>query len=164
MTDEALQQHLTERCVYWADRLRLRDWQVTVRLVDRREMGNDTNLGDTTFNRRHRIAALRLLRSEDIDPAQLVQQDYEFTLVHELIHVHLVDWPIAARDGEDILESIPMEVAINSLAGALVGLDQGCKTPELTEREDEYCSGCDCTHCAAETMRRIRMEVEGDEG
>lgn len=124
LSDEQIKEKLPE----WQKILRLQDWDVGVKLVRARDMG-EGNLGEVKTNSEHKRAEISLLDPVDHDPVRQISYDMEETLVHELLHLHFD--PFLAKD--ETSEATAQEQAINAMATALVTLKRNPKLPELPE-------------------------------
>ena len=102
-------QSVREAAAYWAEKLRLNDWEITVQFADNATMNKHESDGLAMWSAEHRTAVILLRRKQD---------DIEGTLVHELLHVAIQGHiPQTAEDQYDVAE----ERAVNSIADALVG-------------------------------------------
>lgn len=103
-------------CQWWQQILRLQDWDVKVRIVRSREMRYPDAEGECRINADLKRVVILLLDPQDYDDEW--PQDHEATLVHELIHIHMVPLKIDPESPENTA----LEQAIEMLALALVGL------------------------------------------
>jgi hypothetical protein len=120
VTDDVTQDQLEQACREWARRLRLQDWRVTVRWQDWVSMSILGRSGEVQWNLQAKSAVVYILppgQRCDGNP-EMAEGDWERTLVHELLHLHLAAW--SAPDGS--LEDAAQEQAINAIAEALVNL------------------------------------------
>jgi hypothetical protein len=100
----------------WQARLDLKDWKIAVDLVRPRDLEPKT-LGNIHWDIDTKEATIRVLSAYDYSlatPAML--DDMEFTIVHELIHLHLASLP---HTSDSVM---PEEHAVNEIAGALLRL------------------------------------------
>lgn len=111
------EQELQELCRLWQKRLRLQDWDVTVKVARQRDMDTDS-LAECGHQIRKRTAEITLLDPIDYPPGEPQPQDHEVDLVHELLHLHFA--PFRAEDGSP--EQIAQEQAIHAISKALVQL------------------------------------------
>ncbi|MBD2771150.1 hypothetical protein [Iningainema tapete] len=102
-------------CTQWQQRLKLQDWDVNVKIVSLREMGESLS-GSVTYNIGKKIADIKLIKPEDYPCDSMRPQDMEETLVHELLHLHFA--PLGIEN--DTPEQLAEEQAINALAKALI--------------------------------------------
>jgi|APSaa5957512622_1039677.scaffolds.fasta_scaffold13869_3 hypothetical protein len=110
-----IQDHLR----YWQERLRVQDWDVTLRVLRYHEMGEGL-LGQCFRNDASRTAEIRLLALEDVSGSVTPPgRDLEVTLVHELLHV------LFHGASDETENRIAFEQAIDATARALVELDRG---------------------------------------
>ena len=112
MTEESLKTLLTE----WQKRLRLQDWDIFVKTARQVEM-QCGGQGECEWVLKRKEATIVLVDPIDYPP-ELVDQDMEETLVHELLHLHFVI--LQPKDGT--AEDTALEQAIVCIAGALVKL------------------------------------------
>jgi hypothetical protein len=109
---------LSQKLSIWQKRLRLQDWKVTVKLVRKSELKPKT-LGNVHWDLSSKTAVIRVMHFEDYaQPFGDVLEDFEMTVVHELVHLHLASLP--RSDSTKGAE----EQAVNMLAEALVSLDR----------------------------------------
>ena len=113
---EVTQEQLEACCAYWQECLRLQDWRFTLELKDRRDMSDQlAHINRSTDYKRARI---QLARPEQFPEVEAEVTDWEHSLVHELLHVHLDLW----KPEKGSAEQDAQEVAINLIAEALVSL------------------------------------------
>jgi hypothetical protein len=100
----------------WQERLHLQDWKIDAVLVHPSDLDPKT-LGNVHWDLNTKQATIRVLSAGDYTlatPAML--DDMEFTVVHELIHLHLAALPHTNASG-------PIEEhAVNEIARALLRL------------------------------------------
>jgi hypothetical protein len=118
-------ENLKECAAKWQRALRLEDWDVTFQIVRHNEIDG---IGSTTISAYYRAAKVSLLSELDLeqranDSAMPKEQsmNWELTLVHELVHLHLHD---ITPDGPktDSPEHIALERGVDAIAMALVGV------------------------------------------
>ena len=112
------QSFLNQKLWLWQQRLSLKDWNLTVRMVRAGELKPRT-LGNIHWDVDTKIAGIRVLDPADYTmPFNEMLQDMEFTIVHELVHLQLSSLPRseASRRAE--------EHAVNQLTEALLKLDR----------------------------------------
>jgi len=110
------QRFVTQSLQTWQDRLDLKDWKIKVELVHPSALEPKT-LGNVHWDTNLKEATIDVLSSYDYTlPTPQMLADMEFTVVHELVHLHLASLPRsdASRRTE--------EHAVNELAGALLRL------------------------------------------
>jgi hypothetical protein len=119
---------LQDQCQYWQGILRLRDWDILVQVCRQNEMTNPSAIGECEIQRQRKDATIRVLAPQDL---QLVSQgfhhgeesDYDLTLVHELLHIHLDS--LGPRDQVTDQE----EQVIEAISQALVRLRREALVP-----------------------------------
>lgn len=117
---------LIDLCREWQKRLRLQDWTFCVQMVRYADMGE--RVGNCEWWRNERRALIEIMRPEDWPEGfQLAHADPELVLVHELLHLVLID--CSPDDGDEPRER-GQEQAIHDLAGALVALKRAPGRPE----------------------------------
>ena len=108
-------------CAFWQAALRLQDWDVKLAIVRQGDLGGGT-LGDCQPSSFKRQARIRLLDSRDLEGQGFWFDgecwDWEITLVHELLHLHLHD---VVKDWSRP-RGVAGERAIDPIAKALVRL------------------------------------------
>jgi hypothetical protein len=105
-----------ERLKIWQERLDLTDWKIRVDMVRSSTLEPKT-LGNVHWDTDAKQATIAVQSSYDYTmPFHAMLDDMEFTIVHELVHLHLASLPRseASRRVE--------EHAVNELAGALLRL------------------------------------------
>lgn len=115
---------LQERCLYWQERLRLRDWDVVVEVVRAARLqapGTGFLDGSCDWTLSNKTAYIRILDPVDYPEDAFEPQDMEQTLVHELLHIHFAPFfeGLVTSETKD-LEQIAKETAIEMIARALV--------------------------------------------
>lgn len=104
----------------WAKILRLQDWDVTIRMVDKKDLTLEGVAGEISWNREHQQAEIQILDPSQIG-ANTVQADVEETIIHELMHLH-------ASPFDEFESGTPeyyaLELFINRVAQALYKLDR----------------------------------------
>lgn len=115
MTELELQPLLNE----WQKRLRLQDWHVQIALTRERDMPIDSSRGAVKWNVNNKEAWIHILDPIDYPPAQ-IPQDMEQTIIHELLHLHLVMVAELAEESAPI--NIAVEQAIVCISEAFVRL------------------------------------------
>lgn len=112
----AAETFVAEKLAMWQQRLNLKNWNLTVRLVPASELKPKT-LGNIHWDTSTRTAGIAVLSLADYSlPFDAALRDMEFTVVHELVHLQLSSLPRseASRGAE--------ERAVNQLTGALLKL------------------------------------------
>lgn len=102
----------------WQRILRLQDWDITVDIKRKHDMGTEGVDADANVRwvLTEHTAAVEIIDSCDWDPGWLGgEQDMEFSLVHELVHLQLVQW----KDN-----TLALEQAVHMLTQGLISLDR----------------------------------------
>ena len=110
------ERYTTERLWVWQKRLNLLDWNISVAVSRASELKPKT-LGNIHWDTNLKQANIGVLSAYDYTlPTPQMLDDMEFTIVHELVHLHLASLPRneASRRTE--------ERAVNELAAALLRL------------------------------------------
>ncbi len=118
MTSSPNQEALAQVLERWQERLKLRDWHITIRFATYADMDNGDAQGLCQCDEEQRQARIRILHPDHYPSDSWLPQDIEATVVHELLHVLLepFGWP-ASRRGQ-----IGAEQALNALSSTLVSL------------------------------------------
>ena len=116
---EATAQKFIERSLrVWQQRLNLTGWDIKVALVRPSALEPKT-LGNIHWDLNTKSATIDVLSSYDYTmPTPEMLDDMEFTIVHELVHLHLAALP--KNSGSARTE----EYAVNQLARALIDLEK----------------------------------------
>jgi len=112
------QAFLQEKLSIWQKRLKLDDWNITLKLVPQSALKPKT-LGNIHWDSGAKRASINVLSPLEYKMAfPEALQDNEYTVVHELIHLRLSSLPRseASRSAE--------EKTVNSLTEALLNLDR----------------------------------------
>lgn len=104
-------------CREWQEILRLRDWDITVGIRRKKDLSTGESAGEINWIFRKKMAKISLLSPLDWEEPCDWAQDHEKTLVHELIHIHLITWSQLVKETD-----VELEQAIESLSCALVEL------------------------------------------
>jgi hypothetical protein len=112
---------LTERTLptllrFWQLQLGLHGWTITARKASRNELPH--TVGEVKMLPQSTTARILILHERDWDPQELIPQDQEQTLVHELLEIQLS--PLT--DGLERYQELFKEQAIEAQAKALVTL------------------------------------------
>ena len=91
----------------WQRRLRLQDWDITVRWVDKDEFANDTAVGQNLLSPKNKEAVIEILDPDEITNDFPRMKDVELTLIHELVHciIHRKVFK-GDPDGEAVIEHL----------------------------------------------------------
>lgn len=102
----------------WQRILRLQDWDIRLRMARHSEMHLTNAAGEISIFDAKKIATVHVLHPEDFTLMGVTApvQDMEYTIVHELLHIHL--HPMRAREVDE-------EQAIHAMATALVQCYRG---------------------------------------
>lgn len=115
---------LAARCEYWQRVLRLQDWDVRLDIARMADLGVGT-LGECDPSAVKRQAKITLLDERDLGPQKFwfdgESWDWEITLVHELLHLHLHD--VVGKDYQTPA-GLAAERAIHAISKALVALER----------------------------------------
>jgi hypothetical protein len=108
----------------WQQRLNLTGWNIKVSLVRPSALEPKT-LGNIHWDLDTKTATIDVLSAYDYSMATPeMLDDMEFTIVHELVHLHLAALPKNAG-------SVPTEeYAVNQLARALIDLEKNTSSPQ----------------------------------
>lgn len=122
MTDTEWSQEPQQLLEYWQERLRLRDWRIRIETKRYYDMpasvsGSGDEAAHIEFHHHNKTGEMVVVELTDIDPETPGIPSTEHSIVHELLHIHLVDW----EPEPDTPEYWRMECAINLIADALVG-------------------------------------------
>lgn len=123
------QEELEALCRTWQERLRLQDWDVSVRLVRHRDM----SLRDSHACCEWQTPKMRALIQIEAEVDAMPQNDWhhsatdhEYSVVHELLHLHFA--PLNVENGSP--EDTAQEIAIHRIALALVAAYRREEAPE----------------------------------
>jgi len=114
--DEEKLQDLAEQ---WQTALRLRDWDVDVRLARAKDMSGKGDKGECSYNLAKKHAVVKILDPRDYKD-DFAEQDHEYTLVHELLHLHFAGLDAAVTDGK--LADLVLEQGIHACATLMTEL------------------------------------------
>jgi len=114
------QEELDAGVAKWAKVLRLQDWDIKICIKRQSEMSCDQVNGENRWTLSNKESLICLLDPVDYPKDCRWEQDHEQTLVHELLHLHLAEWPVGKNGKATTAE----EQAICCLADALVKLDR----------------------------------------
>jgi hypothetical protein len=114
----AAQTFIHEKLWVWQQRLKLQNWNISILLCAPSDLKPKT-LGNIHWDAEKKSAVVRVLDPAHYKtPLRETLDDMEFTVVHELIHLHLSSLPRsdASRSAE--------ETAVNRITEALLQLDR----------------------------------------
>lgn len=103
-------------CAEWQKRLRLQDWIVKARIARIKEMDDQEAGAECNPYLKRKIAAIRIRDSIDMPDKMIIEQDMEWDLVHELLHLHFQ--PLNTEDSDEIA----LEQAVDVLAHSFITL------------------------------------------
>jgi hypothetical protein len=110
------QKFVSEALRTWQQRLDLKDWNIRVELVRPNALEPKT-LGNVHWDLNTKSATIDVLSAYDYTlPTPEMLNDMEFTVVHELVHIHLASLP---RSDASVRTE---EHVVNELARALLNL------------------------------------------
>ncbi|MFN6572401.1 hypothetical protein [Dendronalium sp. ChiSLP03b] len=112
-----------QSCQEWQQRLKLQDWDISVKVVPHRE--SEGAWGNVRWNLQEKFADIKLLDPNDQSDG-MRPYCMEETLVHELLHLHFALFDADANTPEQLAQ----EQAINALARALVNLKNANLLPQ----------------------------------
>ncbi|HEY1495120.1 MAG TPA: hypothetical protein VGF49_11285 [Candidatus Solibacter sp.] len=114
--EAAAEKFVAQKLQIWQDRLNLKDWDIKIQMV-RTDQLEPKTLGNINWDCDVKTAKISVLSSYDYKlPYHEMLNDMEFTVVHELVHLHLASLP--RSDASRRVE----EKAVNELAAALLRL------------------------------------------
>jgi hypothetical protein len=114
--EAAAEKFVAQKLQIWQDRLNLKDWDIKIQMV-RTDQLEPKTLGNINWDSDVKAAKISVLSSYDYKlPYHEMLNDMEFTVVHELVHLHLASLP--RSDASRRVE----EKAVNELAAALLRL------------------------------------------
>jgi hypothetical protein len=110
----------------WQKILRLEDWDIKVFLQREYAISAKGASGCCDYQLTKKSGSIQILDPIDYHPRAVHPDDAEATLVHELIHFHFAPFFVKASSDvdEDNYASNAMEVAVDTLARALIALDR----------------------------------------
>jgi hypothetical protein len=112
----AAEKFVAQRLRIWQERLNLTDWDIRFDMVRSKDLEPKT-LGNVHWDTDVKTARISVMSTYDYTlPYKDMLKDMEFTVVHELVHLHLASLP--RSDASRRVE----EHAVNELAGALLKL------------------------------------------
>lgn len=131
------QQELEAALVYWQRVLRLQDWHITVKLVQRKGLEDDERCAESEWISHMKAGRIRILDAVSYMGDNYVRPyDAEESLVHELVHGHIEPIFKGMDHHPKGGEAIPYEQAVEMLAQALVYLKRAANAPPMTIKQD----------------------------
>lgn len=142
---------LREMCEHYQCLLKIQDWNIEVRLVPQRDLGDSDSrvfLGDEVRN-----ASIEIATPDTWTPGFFPRfQDMRRDLLHELLHIVFVDAHPRCKKGS--LKHKEHEIAIDTVAEALAGLVEDI--PFMSDMELEgRDSGIDAAPSNADYKRHL---------
>ena len=114
------QEQAQQACQEWQRILRLQDWDIAIDILRARDMGLDGGQAEVHWKAESKSAIIHLLDPADYQN-NYFEQNQERSLVHELLHLHMVMFATETGTPEDTAQ----EQAVNAIANALVALKKG---------------------------------------
>jgi hypothetical protein len=109
---------INEKLELWQKRMNLSEWTISPRLVRKSTLAPKT-LGGIRWDRIAKTATIDVLSTNDYRVSeQAMLDDMEFTIVHELVHLHLSPLPRSEASRRD------EEHVVNEIADALIKLSK----------------------------------------
>ena len=102
----------------WQPVLRLQDWDIEIMYVKPYELDPDTG-GQVIRCDGKKTARIKVLDPDYRDPCLIVKPDVEYTVVHELVHIHFAVFDDLEGPADTLYEQW-----IHRLASALLALDR----------------------------------------
>lgn len=120
ISTEDLELELRNQARYWQGVLSLSDWKIDVRLARSWEMVDADSVAQCQFFLERKDAIISILHPMDLQGVneRFVDEeasDYDLSLVHELLHLHLATIPM-----EDEWQEMMVEQAINAISRGLI--------------------------------------------
>lgn len=109
-------EELQVKCLEWQKRLRLQDWIVKCKIVRQRDMDDEEAAAECNPHLKKKVAAIRIRDPIDMPEKMIIEQDMEWDLVHELVHLHLQ--PLNTEDAD----LVAIEQAVECLAHSFIML------------------------------------------
>jgi hypothetical protein len=101
----------------WAKRLRLQDWKIAVTIKRSPDLKLEKTLGSCEYTLTQKRAEIELLHPDDYRAPHVGNRDFEWTLVHELLHLHTAPFyvtePGPANDAQEIAIDLISEALVN---------------------------------------------------
>lgn len=143
MSIEELEGRLNERAQSWQQALRLMDWDVKVKVLRRHELSRTAALACNSWDINRKASVIEVASPLDLPSYAKAfegeENDYDVTLVHELLHLHFA--PFWDCEEEDSSKMIGMEQAINLISYTLVALDRKEPVSALPVEAQEETAG-----------------------
>lgn len=97
-------EELQTACAEWQKRLRLQDWIVKCKIVRQKEMINETAAAEVKHYIMKKQAIIRMRDPIDFPEEVIMEQDMEWDLIHELLHLYLA--PLHTDETDEAVEQI----------------------------------------------------------
>lgn len=131
---------LQEVMEYWQEKLRLTNWDITIRFARYYEMEEHV-YGTNEFDTASMLSQIVIRHPLDhnvADPfGKRHKEDIEFTIIHELLHLTTAEW--AALRDSGVADGFAIELCINNLTRTLVSLHRcvPLTTTEVVKEEED---------------------------
>jgi hypothetical protein len=121
--DKLAERFVRDKLALWQSRLKLQDWTIALIVSHPSDLRPGT-LGNIHWDAEKKTARIRVLSASDYHaPFRATEQDMEFTVVHELIH--LVFQGVTRNEESRSTESrTAEEEAVNHMAETMLRLDR----------------------------------------
>jgi hypothetical protein len=121
--DEQFNADIQKQAAYWQKLLYLQDWVLDVRVSRQWEMEDQTTLAQCSWFLHRKDAIIRVLHPSDLPGLSGKflhgeENDYDISLVHELLHLHFA--PLSNQ--KENYHAIAEEQAINAISRGIVNL------------------------------------------
>ena len=113
------QLELEELCKEWQKRIRLQDWEISIKFVKWHDL-EENQRGNIGWEVKKKIAAIRIMAEDQFPPECSEPCDIEKTVVHELLHLHTITWN--GDDADSAKCRSEEEQCVHILSCALVDL------------------------------------------
>lgn len=108
---------LQEACTEWQKRLRLQDWIIKCK-ISRASGVKDNSQAHCSWVLEKKMATIVILDPIDYPEDTMHEQDMEWSLVHELLHLHFAPFDREHDEHKDVL----IEQAVDSISWGIVNL------------------------------------------
>lgn len=113
---------LKKLCVEWQNRLHLHDWDIKTKIMRERDFKNTEAQAENSWVLQTKQSLIRIVDPIDYITDTEWPQDMEYSLVHELLHLHFAPFDNFTSGS---LEDKMMEQAIDVLARSFIELKRG---------------------------------------
>jgi hypothetical protein len=136
--DEQFEADIKKQAAYWQKLLFLQDWVLDIRVSRQWEMEDDTTLAQCSWFLHRKDAIIRVLHPTDLPGLSTKflhgeENDYDVSLVHELLHLHFAPLTNPKEKYHEIAE----EQAINAISRGMVKLYRSNTTPAEPEKVEQ---------------------------